>query len=146
MKLKFLIAFSLFFIASSLLAANDAPAVQAELVQLDNPGLDMFAFRGPVNVQYQLTVSNPSVDESITLRRVSLRTQGGGAYRLRAEDPIKVVINPDSTVTVNLSAWGTASGGFMRSNIPVDMNVQLWFERQNGKSFVKTFFANLSQF
>ena len=52
MKFKILITLSVFFLASSLLAANDAPAVQAELVQLDNPGLDMFAFvvRGPCAV------------------------------------------------------------------------------------------------
>ena len=125
--------------------AADAPAVDAQLAQLRSTP-DMFTFRGPVNVQYQLTVKNPLVDQSITLRRVSLRTQGPGAYSLRADDPINITINPDSSATINLSAWARSSGGFMRSQAPVDMRMQLWFDRQNGKSFVKQVAAHLPQF
>jgi hypothetical protein len=125
--------------------AADVPAVEAQLSQL-NPGPDLFTFRGPVNVQYQLTIKNPLVDQTITLRRITLRTQGTGAYSLRADDPINMVINPESSVTVNLSAWGRSSGGFMSSQEPVDMTVQLWFDRQNGKAFVKQFFRVLPQF
>ncbi|MEA2325200.1 MAG: hypothetical protein QOE68_159, partial [Thermoanaerobaculia bacterium] len=131
MNTKLITALFILLAATSLMAA-DAPAVEAQLTQL-NPAMDMFAFRGPVNVQYQLTVKNPLVDQAITLRRLTLRTQGKGAYSLRADDPIDMVINPESTVTISLSAWGRASGGFMRSQAPVDMVVQLWFDRQNGK-------------
>lgn len=145
MKPKVLAAlFVLLFATTSLMAAA-APAVEAQLTQL-NPAMDMFAFRGPVSVQYQLTIKNPLVDQSITLRRVTLRTQGRGAYSLRANDPINLVINPESSVTINLSAWGRSSGGFMSSQEPVDMTVQLWFDRQNGKAFVKQFFQVLPQF
>lgn len=143
MKAKFVLAISLCLITTSLLAAGNTPAVEAKLVQLDT-GVNTFAFRGPVNLQYQLTITNP-LDESITLRRITLRTEGGGAYRLRVDDPARLVINPESTVTLNLSAWGIASGGFMRSEIPVDMVVQLWFDRPNGKGFVKQFVAYLPQ-
>ncbi len=45
-----------------------------------------------------------------------------GAYSLRADDP------------------------FMRNQVPVDMTVQLFFDRQNGKSFVKQFVQYLTQF
>jgi hypothetical protein len=144
MKPKVITAlFVLLFATSSLMAA--APAVEAQLTQL-NSAPDMFTFRGPVSVQYQLTVKNPLVDQTITLRRITLRTQGRGAYSLRADDPINMVINPESSVTINLTAWGRSSGGFMTSQDPVEMTVQLWFDRQNGKAFVKQFFRMLPQF
>jgi hypothetical protein len=136
--------FVLLTTTTSLLAASP-PAVDAQLTQLQSAP-DMFTFRGPVNVQYQLTIKNPLVDQPITLRRITLRTQGTGAYSLRADDPITMVINPESSVTISLSAWGRSSGGFMRSQEPVDMVFQLWFDRQNGKTFIKQFFQVLPQF
>lgn len=145
MKTRILTTLVVLFAATSIMAASNTPAVEAQLVQLKSTP-DMFMFRGPANVQYQLTVKNPLVDEAITLRRISLRTQGGGAYSLRADDPIKVTINPDSTVTINLSAWVRTGGGFMRNQVPVDMVVQLWFDRPNGKTFVKQFVQYLPQF
>ncbi|MEA2572411.1 MAG: hypothetical protein QOI24_4412 [Acidobacteriota bacterium] len=137
MKSKIIAAFVVLLTAVSLMAA-DTPAVEAQLTQI-NPAPDMFTFRGPINVQYQLTIKNPLIDQSITLRRIVLRTQGKGAYSLRADDPITMAINPESSVTVNLSAWARSNGGFMRSTEPVDVVVQLWFDRSNGKSFVKQF-------
>lgn len=145
MKLKIVSTLFVLFVATSMMAAGDTPAVEAQLSQL-RTSPDMFTFRGPVNLEYQLTIKNPLVDQSITLRRISLRTQGGGAYQLRADDSIKLVINPESASTITLSAWGRAQGGFMRSNAPVNVLVQLWFDRQNGKSFVKQFVQYLPQF
>jgi hypothetical protein len=55
--------------------AADAPAVEATIVQL-NPSPEMFTFRGPVTVSYQVTIRNPLPDRTITLTRISLRTQG----------------------------------------------------------------------
>jgi hypothetical protein len=144
MKTRVVTTFFVLLVATSMMAAN-TPAVEAQLVQL-NQTPDMFAFRGPVNVQYQLTIKNPLVDQTITLKRITLRTQGGGAYAVRGDDPITMVINPGSSVTINLSAWGRSNGGFMKTQMPVDMNVQLWFDRQNGKSFVKQFIQYLPQF
>jgi hypothetical protein len=132
-------------LAATSLRAADAPAVEAQLTQVQSAP-EMFTFRGPVNVQYQLTIKNPLVDQTITLHRITLRTQGRGAYSLRADDPINMVINPESAVTINLSAWGRSSRGFMSSQEPVDMTIQLWFDRQNGKAFVKQFFRVLPQF
>jgi hypothetical protein len=143
MKPKIVIALFVLLLATSVMAANP-PAVDAQLTQL-NPAPNMFAFRGPVNAQYQLTIKNPLVNDSITLRRITLRTQGGGAYSLRADDPLTVVINPESSVTINLSAWARGKGGFMRSQEPVEMLVQLWFDRQNGKPFSKQFLQYLPQ-
>jgi len=144
MNSKIITALFVLLTTTSLMAA-DAPAVEAQLTQIQSAP-EMFTFRGPVNVQYQLTIKNPLVDQSITLRRITLRTQGRGAYSLRADDPISMAINPESSVTISLSAWGRSSGGFMRSQEPVDMVVQLSFDRQNGKSFVKQFVLVLPQF
>ncbi|MEK6372194.1 MAG: hypothetical protein AABO58_05810 [Acidobacteriota bacterium] len=144
MKPKVITALFVLLAATSILAA-DPPAVEAQLTQIQSAP-DMFTFRGPVNVQYQLTIKNPLVDQSITLRRITLRTQGRGVYSLRADDPITMVINPESSVTINLSAWARSSGGFMRSQEPVNVLVQLWFDRQNGKAFTKQFFQLLPQF
>jgi hypothetical protein len=143
MKPKIISALLVFLAATSLMAATP-PAVEAQLTQL-NLAPDMFAFRGPLNEQYQLTIKNSLVNDSITLRRITLRTQGPGAYRLRADDPISMVINPSSSATITLSGWAQASGGFMRTQAPVDMVIQLWFDRQNGKSFVKQFIQVLPQ-
>lgn len=145
MKTAIITTLFILFAAGSVTAASSTPQVDARLVQL-NSAPDMFIFRGPVNVQYQLTLRNPLADQTITLRRIILRTQGRGAYSLRADDPIRVVINPDSSVTINLSAWAHSGGGFMRTQIPVDMVVQLWFDRQGGKSFSKQFVQYLPQF
>jgi hypothetical protein len=144
MKPKVISALLVFLAATSLIAATP-PAVEAQLTQL-NLAPEMFTFRGPLNVQYQLTIKNPLVNDSITLRRITLRTQGPGAYRLHADDPISMVINPSSSATITLSGWAQASGGFTRTQAPVDMVIQLWFDRQNGKSFVKQFIQVLPQF
>ena len=131
-------------VAASLTAAN-APAVEAHLVQV-NTSPDISASGGPINLQYQLTVKNPLVNQSITLRRITLRTQPGSAYMVRADDPITMVINPESSVTINLSAQGRPSEGFLRNEAPVNMNIQLRFDRQNGKSFVKQFVETFTHF
>jgi hypothetical protein len=143
MKSKIVTTFFALLIVTSIMAA-DTPAVEAQLVQV-NTSPDMFTFRGPVSLQYQLTIKNPLMDQSIRLRRITLRTQGPGAYSLRADDPIDVTVYPNSSLTINLSAWGRAGGGFMRSSVPVDMKVQLYFDQQNGKSFVKPFVEYLTQ-
>jgi hypothetical protein len=143
MKSK-LIATLLVLLATSLMAAS-TPAVEARLVQL-NTGPDIFASPGPVTLQYQLTIKNPLVNHSLTLRRVTLRTQPGSAYLARADNPITMVINPESSVTINLSAQGRPSEGLLRNQAPVHMNVKLWFDRQNGKPFSKQFVQDLAQF
>ncbi|MEA2166587.1 MAG: hypothetical protein QOK37_4714 [Thermoanaerobaculia bacterium] len=143
MKSRIIATLFVLLAATSVMAADTTPSVDATLTQLVSAP-DMFTFRGPVNVQYQLTIKNPLVNESITLRRITLHSQGKGAYSLRADDPISVVVNPDSSVTINLSAWARSNGGFM-NQAPVQM-VLLWFDRQNGKTFTKQFFQYLPQF
>ena len=129
-------------IALPMMAAN-APAVEARLVQVTQPS-DTVYFRGPVTVAYQLTITNPT-NQPITLTRVNLSSEGPGAYTLRTGDaPVKTVVPANGNTTLNLSAWATARGGFMRGSEPVNMRVQLWFDSPSGK-FVKLFVQYLPQ-
>lgn len=119
-------------------------AVEADITQL-NVLPDLFTFRGPVNLQYHLTIKNPMAEESITLRRIALRTEGDGAYRLVVNDPVTLEIAPESTAAIDLSANATSNGGFIARAEPVTMIVQLWFVRSNGEGFMKEFVQRVSQ-
>jgi hypothetical protein len=141
MKVKVIAALFVLSASTSLMAA-DAPAVEARLVRIKiSP--DVFPSSGPVNLQYQLTIKNPMVDHSITLRRLTLRTQPGSAYRVRASYPMTMVINPESSATISVAAQGRPSEGLLRTQAPVHMSIQLRFDRQDGKPFIKQFTQNL---
>ena len=143
MKLKVITTLFVLMTSASLFAA-DAPSVEAQLLQI-NQSPEMFTFRGPVNLQYQLTVTNPLVNSGITLTRITLRTQGKGSYSLHADDPIQFPIDPDRSATISLSAWAHSNGGFM-SRQPVEMVIQLWFDRQNGQPFTRQYIQTVPQF
>jgi hypothetical protein len=124
--------------------AESTPAVQAHLVQTTLPS-DMIFFRGPISIQYQLTITNPS-SQPLTLSRLNLSTVGPGGYRLRTGDAIvKTVVPANGSTTLNLSAWASARGGFVRSSEPVEIHGQLWLAPANGKTFVKQFFQYIPQ-
>ena len=140
---RILMTFAILMVAISAMAAS-TPAVQAHLVQTTLPS-DMVFFRGPINVQYQLTITNPT-SQPLTLSRLSLSTQGPGGYRLHTGDAVvKTVVPANGTATINLSAWATARGGFIRSTEPVEMHGQLWLAPPNGKTFVTQFLQYIPQ-
>jgi hypothetical protein len=119
----------------------EAPKLDIQLRQASMPG-DVFYFRGPVNLQYQLAITNPS-NEPVTLRRIDLSTLGPGAYSLRTgATPITRTIPPNGTVAINLSAWGRSSGGFLRSEEPVTIHGIAYFDSPGHKSFIKQFTGN----
>ncbi|MGA8808299.1 MAG: hypothetical protein WB973_10515 [Thermoanaerobaculia bacterium] len=119
----------------------EAPKLDIQLRQASTPG-DVFYFRGPVNLQYQLAIKNPS-NEPLTLRRIDLSTMGPGAYSLRTgATPISRTIPPNSAVAINLSAWGQSAGGFLRSEEPVTIRGVAYFDSPGHKSFVKQFTAS----
>jgi hypothetical protein len=130
-------------IAVSSMAAT-APAVQVHLVQTSLPS-NMVFFRGPVSVQYQLTITNPT-SQPLTLSRLNLSTMGPGGYRLHTGDAIvKAVIPANGSSTLNLSAWASARGGFMASTEPVELHGQVWLKPAKGKTFVKQFLQYIPQ-
>ena len=50
--------------------------------------------------------------------RVSRTPQGGGAYRLRGDDPIKLLIIPDGTVNGQFVGVGDGQRRLHENNIP----------------------------
>ncbi|HSP35220.1 MAG TPA: hypothetical protein VLU46_12960, partial [Thermoanaerobaculia bacterium] len=121
--------------ANQSMASSSAPGVQIHLGQVTQPA-DLYYFRGPINVQYQMQITNPT-NMPLTLRSIRLDTIGSGAYRMRTgNSPMNYTIPPNSTVAVPLSAWAHAAGGFMRANEPVNIRAVATFESPNG-SFVR---------
>ena len=119
---------------------SDAPPVEIALVETGTPGL--FYFAGPINVQYQLAVNNPT-DRQITLRRLDLSTQGPGAYSLRTSGVINLKVPAHSTATTSISAWGRSRGGYLMADEPVSMRGTAIFDDGSGKSFSKIFLQRI---
>ena len=113
------------------MASSSSPGVTIHLAQATGPN-DTYYFRGPVNVQYALQVTNPT-NVPLTLRRLRLDSIGGGAYRIHTGDsPMNFTVPANSTVNVPLSAWANAMGGFLRSTEPVNLRVVAQFDSPNG--------------
>jgi hypothetical protein len=88
--------------------------VKIHLAQTNTP-TDIFYFAGPAAIQYQLSVTNPT-NQPLTLERLDLETVGSGAYSLRtAATPMNLQIPPNGTSAFNISVWGRARGGYLRS-------------------------------
>ena len=114
-----------------------------QLTQLGGTS-NVFYFPGPVNVQYEVTVNNPT-DQAITMRRLDLRTEGPGAYALRTSgSPMNVKIAPKSSATFTVSAWGQARGGYIASTEPVSLFATAYFDGPSG-TFVKLIHENAWQ-
>jgi hypothetical protein len=137
MKHKSLITLIVLIMSAIPAMAAKAPAVGVHLVQATSP-TDTVYFRGPVTVQYQLTITNPT-NAPITLTRMNLQSMGPGAYTLRTGNAnVKTVIPANGSTTLQLSAWARARGGFLRSSEPVNIHGILWFRGPTG-NFVKQF-------
>src|SRR5438128_2567537 len=97
---------------------NSGPSVAIHLVPLSTSS-DIYYFSGPINLQYQLSIANPT-NQQIKLRRLELQTIGSGAYAIRnTSNTMNVTIPPNSTSTFTISVWGYSRGGYMRSTEPV---------------------------
>jgi len=132
--------------ASSAATSSNAPPLQMTLLQRGAPAADVFYFRGPVNVQYDLAVRNPT-NNQYTLRRLDIQSVGPGAYRIRTgSQPMNQKVNPNGTTAVHLSTWAQSTGGFISSGEPVTVRVIAQFQDPNGHMFQKVFSETLSQY
>jgi hypothetical protein len=132
--------------SSNAQSSGDAAKLQVQLAQVgtSNAG-NLYYFAGPINVQYQLAITNPTTD-TFTLRRIDLRTTSSGAYSLRTPNsPITAPIPPGKTTVINLSAWGRSSGSYLSANEPVTIQGTVYFDGPHG-NFVKVFNQMLTQF
>lgn len=120
---------------------DSSPAVAVHLAALDTNS-NSFVFRGPIGLRYAVEVSNPA-DETITLRRLELRSTGGGAYVIRAgSTPMNVKVAPNSNATFAINTWGRSLGGEIRSDEPVIIMGRAYFDSPKGP-FVKIFQENV---
>lgn len=123
--------------------ASESPKIDVHLAPVSTSN-DTFYFRGPINLQYRLTVTNPS-SEAVTLRRIELSSMGPGAYSIHTgAAPIRQTIQPNGTTSIALSAWGRATGGYLRSEEPVTIRGVAYFDEPNGHSFVRQFVETLN--
>ena len=103
----------------------------------------MLYFAGPVNLQFQATLSNPT-DQAVTLQRLDLRTLGGGSFVMRATGTaFHVTVPPHGTKTVTMSAWGTSRGGMLAEDEPIQLQATAYFSGPQG-SFVRLLNTRLS--
>jgi non-ribosomal peptide synthetase component F len=122
---------------------DSGPPVTVQLAQTSGSP-NVFYFAGPVNIQYQVTVNNPT-DQAVTLRRLDLRTEGAGAYVLRTSgSPMNVKVAPKSNAQFTVSAWGRALGGYIASTEPVTLFATAYFDAPAGP-FVKLIHGNVWQ-
>ena len=127
---------------SSKLSSNSGPNVTVHLEQL-NAAPDIFYFAGPVNIQYQLSITNPT-SEPLTLTRLDLQTIGPGAYSLRTEaTPMNLKVPPNGTATYTVSVWGRARGGYLTADEQVTLRGTAYFKGSSG-SFVRILTENIS--
>ena len=128
------LAVSLLLAACASSTQSSGPNVTIQLEQL-NSANDIFYFRGPVNIQYRVVITNPT-NQALTLTRLDLQTLGSGAYSLRTNStPMNLKVAPNATTAYQISVWGYARGGYLSSTEPVTVRGTAYFNGPSG-SFV----------
>ncbi len=134
---RFLIVVLLLFAACSSNPKNDAPPIGVDLALANTPA-NILYFAGPVNLQFAVTLTNPT-DMPVTLRRLDLRTFGGGSFYMRAAGtPFHVEVKPHANTTVTMSAWGNSRGGMLAEDEPIQLQATAYFDSPKG-AFVRLF-------
>lgn len=143
MKSVFSLAIGFLLAACASSQSSNAPNVTVQLAQLAS-STDVFYLRGPVSIQYQLAITNPT-SQPLTLTRLDLQSVGPGAYSLRANGtPMNLKVAPNSTSSYTISAWGYSNGGYVASSEPVTMRGTAYFKSPSG-SFIRVFNENIPQ-
>src|SRR5947209_20473958 len=84
------------FACSSSSNSGDSVPVSLQLGLVNAPA-NILYFPGAVNLEFALSVSNPT-DQTLTLRRLDLRTLGSGSFYMRTSGtPFNVQIKPHAT-------------------------------------------------
>jgi hypothetical protein len=110
---------------------NDAPPIGVDLALANTP-TNILYFAGPVNLQFAVTLTNPT-DMPVTLRRLDLRTLGGSSFYMRATGtPFHVEVKPHANTTVTMSAWGNSRGGMLAEDEPIQLQATAYFDSPKG--------------
>jgi hypothetical protein len=100
---------------------------------------------GPIEVQYQLVIQNPT-PQPITLIRVDVSTISGGPYTLRRNFyNVRKTIAPNATDGVTFWARAFAYGRSIRDTEPITIRTIAYFESPAG-NFQKIFMRELPQY
>jgi hypothetical protein len=121
---------------------NEGPPVGVDLALVNTPA-NILYFAGPVNLQFEVTLTNPT-DQTVTLRRLDLRTFGGGSFFMRATGtPFHVAVPPHGTKSVTMAAWGNSRGGMIAEDEPIQLQGTAYFDGPQG-AFVRLVNSRLS--
>ena len=127
-------------------STSNAPGIDVSLTQVSSGARDLFYMSGPINLQYGLTVRNPT-NEPLTLRRLNLETMSAGAYALHTgSQTVNQPIAPGGETVFRFATWGHARGGYLRAEEPVTIRGTAQFEEPNGHKFQRVFTQTISQF
>lgn len=140
---RLLIAFALLLlVACASNPKNEGPPIGIDLA-LANGASSILYFAGPVNLQFAVTLTNPT-DMPVTLRRLDLRTLGGGSFFMRAiGTPFHVEAPPHGSKTVTMSAWGNSRGGLIAEEEPIQLQATAYFDSPKGP-FIRMMMAQVS--
>ena len=121
---------------------DEGPPIGIDLA-LANGTTSILYFAGPVSLQFEATLTNPT-DMPVTLRRLDLRTVGGGSFFMRAVGtPFHVEVPPHGSKTVMMSAWGNSRGGMLAEDEPIQLQGTAYFDSPKGP-FVRLMMAQVS--
>lgn len=120
---------------------NDGPPIGIDLAL--TTASNVLYFAGPVNVQFAVTLTNPT-DTPVTLRRLDLRTVGGGSFFMRTTGTVfHIEVPPHGSKTVTMSAWGNSRGGMLAEDEPIQLQSTAYFDSPKG-TFIKLTMARVS--
>ncbi len=123
-------------------SAKPDPPIDIE--QLVGPAELSYPY-GPIEVQYQLVIQNPT-SQPITLIRVDVSTISGGAYNLRRGFyNVRKTIAPNATDGVTFWAKAFSYGRNIRDTEPITIRTITYFESPVG-NFQKIFMRELQQY
>ena len=127
--------------------SNPGPSdVQVSLSQAEVTSTGGLYPAGLINVQYQITVVNPT-NNTLTLKRLDLQSIGLGAYSIHTgPTPMHETVVANGISTIGLSAWANARGGFLIKNEPVTLRGTATFDDGHGHTFTSLFTDTLSEF
>ena len=108
-----------------------------------NTPTNILYFAGPVNLQFQVTLTNPT-DTAVTLRRLDLRSVGSASLSLRTTStPANVEVKPHASASVTVSVWAYSRGGMLAESEPISLQTTAYFESPHGP-FVRLVVVHLS--
>jgi len=129
---RFLIVALLLVAACASNPKDEGPPIGIDLALTNGAGSILY-FAGPVNLQFAATLTNPT-DMPVTLRRLDLRTLGGGSFFMRATGTVfHIEVPPHGSKTVTMSAWGNSRGGMIAESEPIQLQATAYFDSPKGQ-------------